>query len=299
MFEDDVVSLLGRPPRLRYHEIVANPRMPDARRAYLDQFLKVYSGDPFMVRLMIESGRFLVCHLALLLHAAQDPARPETWFTASRLKQEMTRYRLGSPRQVDYLIARLRSVGFLESMPAEQDRRVRILRPSESLLAHDRLWLAAHYAPLAYLYPHHDYSPIMRLDRDFQVEHRRAGIDFWPLGMKILLSSPEIMLFFNHAGGVMVLASLLRAAMNMQGDNSLPVSYREIGDPFGISRTHVRQLIQAAQAAGMMKLSGRGESRVEIMPRLWSGYDRSLAGGMYLHDVVYLAALRQTDRGSA
>jgi hypothetical protein len=35
-----------------------------------------------------------------------------------------------------------------ELRPAEQDRRVRILKPTEKLRAHDRDWLAAHYTTL-------------------------------------------------------------------------------------------------------------------------------------------------------
>jgi hypothetical protein len=266
--------------------------MAEARKVYLDHFLAVYSGDPFMVRLLIESGRFLVYHLAVLLHAAQDPARRETWFTLGRLKQEMARYGLGSPRQIDHLVGRLCAVGFLDSSPAEQDRRVRILRPTELLLAHDRQWLAAHYAPLAFLYPHHDYSRVMQSDPEFQVAHRRTGLAFLPLGMRILLSSPELMMFFNHAGGVLVLAALLKAAMAVPAGDPAALPYAEIGDRFGISRTHVRQVLEAAQSAGLMTLSARGGRSVAIAPAMWLSYDWSLAGGMYLHDAVYIATVR-------
>jgi hypothetical protein len=29
---------------------------------------------------------------------------------------------------------------------------------------------------------------------------------------------------------------------------------------------------------------------VEILPRLWVCHDRGMSGGMYFHDIVYLAA---------
>jgi hypothetical protein len=291
--DEEIQLLLGGTPRLSIEQIVAHQRMSEARKVYLDRFLEVYSGDPFMVRLLIESGRFLVYHLAVLLDAAQDPLRRETWFTLGRLKQEMARYGLGSPRQMDHLVGRLCAVGFLESAPAEQDRRVRILRPTALLWAHDRQWLAAHYAPLNFLYPHHDYDLIMQGDQAFQREHRRVGIAFLPFGVKILLSSPELMMFFNHAGGVMVLAALLRAAMAVPAGDRVALAYGEIGERFGVSRTHVRQLLEAAQSAGLMKLSARGGRSVEILPAMLSSYDRALAGGMYLHDIVYLATARR------
>lgn len=57
-----------------------------------------------------------------------------------------------------------------------------------------------------------------------------------------------------------------------------------------MSRTHVRHLIATAQAAGLVRLHGRGGHRVEILPRLQSSYDRAIAGGMYLNDMLFVAA---------
>jgi DNA-binding IclR family transcriptional regulator len=71
------------------------------------------------------------------------------------------------------------------------------------------------------------------------------------------------------------------------------VAYADVADRFGVSRTHVRQLLVAAEEAGLVKLHARGGRRVELLPRLWSSYDRSIAGGMYLHDMIYVAAARQ------
>ena len=269
-------------------EILENPRFPDARKLYLDRFLAVYGDDPFLVRLLIESGRFLVYHLAVVLDAGQDPARRETWFTVGRLKQQIASSGAGaSARQIDHLVGRLREVGFLDVVPSDQDRRLRLLKPTEKMLAHDRDWLAAHYAPLTLLCPHNDYGPVMRRDPAFQVLHRRAAMAFWPLGMKLLASEPDMMLFFYRAGGHMVLAALLQSALADPDHPHTAVPYADIGDRFGVSRTHVRQLLVAAQDAGLVNLKARGGHRVEILPRLWESYDRSIAGGMFAHDWVY------------
>src|SRR5207247_317522 len=103
----------------------------------------------------IESGRFIVYHSVAVLHAAQDPARRETWATVGLLKLHLAALGLASGRHVDHLIARLCEVGFMRLRPAEQDRRVRILEPTSKLHAHDRDWLVAHYAPLTVLFPQH------------------------------------------------------------------------------------------------------------------------------------------------
>jgi hypothetical protein len=291
-------QLIGRAPHVSLEEILENPRFPDTRKLYLDRFLGVYGHDPFLVRLLIESGRFLVYHLAVVLDAGQDPARRETWFTVGRLKQQIASSGVGaSARQVDNLVGRLREVGFLDVVPSDQDRRLRLLKPTEKMLAHDRDWLAAHYAPLTLLCPHDDYGPVMRRDPEFQVRHRRTAVAFWPLGMKVLLSVPEMMMFFYRAGGHMVLAALLQSAMADPDHLHTAVPYADIGDRFGVSRTHVRQLLVAAQDAGLVNLKARGGHRVEILPKLWESYDRSIAGGMFLHDLVYGAATGRRQAG--
>jgi DNA-binding transcriptional ArsR family regulator len=287
----EIERLVGGPPRLALDDIIGHPRMPNARKTYLDHFLKVYSGNPFLVRLLIESGRFCVYMVVAVLEATEDPARRDTWLTLGRLKQGIAMFGLASDRHIDVLVRRLVAAGFLELNPSLVDRRVRILRPTERLRAHDRDWLAAHYAPLATLFPEHEYASVMQRDPEFHGLFRRISVPFLPMGAQALLGCPDILLFFNHAAGVLVLAALLQAAMAAEAPYAA-LSYGDVGDRFGVSRTHVRQTLIAAEEAGLVTLHGRGGGHVEILPRLWSSYDRGIAAGMYIHDLIYLAAER-------
>jgi anti-sigma factor RsiW len=56
------------------------------------------------------------------------------------------------------------------------------------------------------------------------------------------------------------------------------VPYADASDRFGVSRTHVRSLMETAQAAGLVKLIGRGGRRVEIVPRFWASYHSTRDG---------------------
>ena len=299
MEQAEIGRLVGGPPRLKLDDIVRHPRLPEARKAYLDAFLALYSGDPFIVRLLIESGRFMVYHIAAILEAGVDPARRETWPTIKRLKETMALFGFASDRHVDQLVARLCSVGFMELKPAAEDRRVRILSPSEKLRAHDRDWLAAHVTPLSVLYPDHDYGPVMRREAQFHALYRRVSVPFLPLGAELLLSLPDSLLFFNRAAGSVVEAALLQAAMAAPNYPHAAIPYTDVGERFGVSRTHVRQLLEAAEQAGLVKLHARGGRQVEILPRHWSSYDRGIAAGMYIHDLVYVATERVATRAAA
>jgi hypothetical protein len=272
---------------MSFDDLIGHPRLPDARKVYIDHFLELYGNDPFTVRLLIEASRFLVFHLALVLEASQDLERRETWLTIGLLKKTVAMFAKVSNRQIDAIVARLCAVGFLESHPSEQDRRVRTLRTTEKLRAHDREWLVAHYAPLTVLYPHHGYELAMGRDPQFQIGQRRLAIQFVSLGMKMLAVEPELITFFDRTAGYPLLAAILQAAMLSPDYPHAAVPYSDAGDRFGVSRTHVRNLMLEFEAQGLVKLHARGGQRVEILPHFWTKHDRGIAGGMYLHEVLY------------
>jgi hypothetical protein len=288
-----IKELIGGAPRVTIEDIVRHPRLPEARKAYLDRFLEVYGDDRFLVRLLIESGRICIYLVTATLEAAQDPARRETWLTVGLMKKTMGMFALASDRQLDHLIRRLCAVGFMELRPSEQDGRIRILSPTEKLRAHDRDWTAAHFAPLAVLFPAHDYGPLLRREPQAHAAYRRVGVALVPMSAKIMMSMPDMMLFLNRAGGYMVIAALLQDAMAAGDPPHAAVPYADVGERFGLSRTHVRQLLVTAEDAGLVKLHARGGRHVEILPRMWSSHDHGMACGMYINDICYLAATRQ------
>ena len=93
---------------------------------------------------------------------------------------------------------------------------------------------------------------------------------FLPLAAKVLMAVPDMTLFFECAGGHMVLAALQQAATAEPDHPHEAVPYADVGDRFGVSRTHVRQSPIVAQEAGLVRLTARGGRRVEIL----SGFGR-------------------------
>ncbi len=292
MERDELERLVGGRLRLTFDEILNHPRLPEARRAYLASFVHLYEGDPFLVRLLLEAGRFLVFLCVAVLEAAQDPSRRETWFTVAALKRQLAMFGYASDRQVDHLVARLREVGFLEQTRAPGDGRVRLLASTNKLRTHHTEWLATHYIPLAMLFPDHDYGPVLSRNRAFHVLHCSTCFPFNPVAARLMMTLPDTLLFFTHAAGPLIQNAVLKAAMDA-ADPGAAVPYIEAADRFGVSRTHVRNLMANAEAAGLVRITGRGGHSILILPRFWASYDRGLAVGMYLHDAVNLVAMRQ------
>ncbi len=292
MERDELERLVGGRLRLGFDEILNHPRLPEARHAYLESFVGLYQGDPFLVRLLLQAGRFLVFHSVAVLEAAQDLSRRETWFTVAALKQQLAMFGYASDRQVDHLVARLREVGFLEQRRAPGDGRVRLLASTPALRAHHAEWLATHYVPLAMLFPDHDYSPVMSRNRAFHALHCGECLPFTAVSARLMMTLPDTLLFFMHAAGPLIQNAVLKAAMDAADPNAA-VPYIDAADRFGVSRTHVRNLMKDAEAAGLVKITGRGGRSILIQPRFWASYDRGLAVGMYLHDAVHVVAMQR------
>jgi hypothetical protein len=289
---DELERLVGGRLRLTFNEILNHSRLPEARRAYLGSFLHVYEGNPFLARLLLQAGRFFVFHCVAVLEATQDPSRRETWFTLAALKRQLAMFGYASGRQVDHLVARLREVGFVERRRAPGDGRVRLLASTPNLRTHHIEWLATHYVPLAMLFPDHDYSPVLSRNREFHVLHCSACFPFHPVSARLMMTLPDNLLFFTRAAGPLIQNAVLKAAMDAADPNAA-VPYIEAADRFGVSRTHVRNLMGDAESAGLVRITGRGGHSILILPRFWASYDRGLALGMYLHDAVNLVAMRE------
>ncbi len=67
----------------------------------------------------------------------------------------------------------------------------------------------------------------------------------------------------------------------------------EAADRFGVSRTHVRNLMKDAEKAWIGQDHRAGWSQHPHPAALLAGYDRGLAVGMYLHDAVNVVAMNR------
>jgi DNA-binding MarR family transcriptional regulator len=268
-------------------EILAHPRFAAARAAFVDAVLALHEGDRFSSRLLVEAMRQVTFNLIVSLHLRHEANDRTTWPTPRRLKDELRMFGLGSERRIDALVARLIQLGYVESHPSEQDRRVRILSPTDKMMSLDREWLVYHYVPLHVMFPDPGYPEPMARDPAFQRAQRLIAADFSAEGAKILAGNPAVMRFMNRDAGVLVLIKLIQmsAAGSAKG-----LSYSDIGARFGVSRTHVRTLLEDAAQHGDVSLSGRGGHLVELKPSILHAFDRFVAAAMSGHDLLYKLA---------
>jgi hypothetical protein len=277
-------------------EILTHVLFATARVAFVNAVLALYEDDPFLTRLLSEAGRHVIFSVIMCFYARYNEADRSTWPTMSRLKQAMVQFGLSSSRRVEALAGRLVHSGFLNMVPSKQDGRVRILTPTQRMLRHDRDWLAAHYLPLQTMFPDPGYAPIVEGDQSVQFAQRVVSMDFFGQGAHILSSNPGIMLFLGRDAGVMILIKLIQLAHVAGHDAVEGVSYNDIGERFGVSRTHVRDVLLDAERAGFVCLAGRGGHLVQLTPAVMQVFDRFLADSMSGNDLMYQLAVCQMAR---
>lgn len=276
-------------PRLLPQAIRAHPRFAVARRAYVEAALALYENDPFLNRLLIEAARQFVFLILMCLDAACDESDPTTWPTMRLLLATMAKFGVASPRSIHSIVQRLIATGFFESRRTAADHRVRILVPTARMLAHDLAWNAAHYVPLAVMFPDIDYSLPLGHDPAFHKAQRLAATVNFAYTAGQLAAIPEVMLFLGHESGIMVLMKLIQLAGERPEAWAAPISYTDLGHRFGVSRTHVRRVLDEAAARDLVQLLPRG---VVLTPALIGAFDRLLAHTISVQDMTYRMAMQ-------
>jgi DNA-binding MarR family transcriptional regulator len=280
------------PPFHSSEEILAHPRFPLARDEFVKAMLALYEHKPFLNRLLLEASRTVLMAVIMCLHARYDEADRATWPTLRLVAASMAEHGLASASRVQDLVTRLIKVGYLEQRAVPQDRRVRILTPTKKLIAQDQDFLVSHHVPLQVMFPDPGYGLIMTRDSAFQLKQRQVSRDLFALGAHILASNPIMMLFQGRDAGVMIVIKMLEMAKARGSAAPLKISYSDLGGRFGVSRTHVRNLLVAAQELDLVHLTEKRGHFVEMKPQLAAAFDRLVADAMSGFDLCYQLALR-------
>lgn len=271
--------------------ILRHPRFPQARATYVDSVMTLYGEDAFLNKLLMEAVRIVIFSVAICLDAAYREEDRGTWPTVANLKKALAMFGLASPRRIEQVTARLVQTGFLESRVSPIDRRARLLVPTARMIDHDCQWLMAHYAPLAEMFGPDDFALPLSGDLRFQQVQRRVATDFFPQSAAVLLRNPDMMLFLARDAGVFVLVSLVQDSLE-RGTTEVPLSLSTLGTRFGVSRTHVRQLLGTASEQGLVTIDPSRRT-IGLSPRLLASLDRFIADSMSNHDLTGAAARKE------
>ncbi len=264
---------------MRSHEAFAG-----ALRRYALDLVRLYRSSPILNKIVNEEGRFLISSLALQLHLHRDPRDPADGLTLSRLRELCAAHGVASPGRVTAFLGLMRMAGFVAPKPTE-DRRSKLLVPTARLWDHVRIYTVIHMRGIEALNPGTSY--LARLDHDaaFLENFHRAAGGYYLRGTRLPDGFPELAVFTSADAGYMVLLSIflqlpLEGGRAQPGTVDLPLT--PTAKRFGVSRSHLVNLLRAAQAAGFLEVSGSGGRGVDVAPSLISLLERWFGANMAL-----------------
>ncbi|MCF3640610.1 hypothetical protein LXM94_11605 [Rhizobium sp. TRM95111] len=275
-------------------EILRAPEFPRVRDVLVEGFLRLYDNNHLINRLILEEGRYMAFLSLLALHAAQDMRDSSTWLTLGRLQKVVTQHGFASRNRVEAQVSSLKKYGFLVQQAQPSDRRVRLLVPTEKTITRDMASVNLHLQALNAIgldLPNCGVPVSAGTYRAF----RRETLPHLGMLSRFFQRHALMAPFVGHDCGYVILLLLLRGATRHDGTD-VATCYQQIATQTGVSRTHVRRLIEAVRDADLLTVNARGGHDIRLTERMWHFSDRWFAESLAL--TAYLLR-RSADQVSA
>ncbi|MGV2980347.1 hypothetical protein ACERNI_09090 [Camelimonas sp. ID_303_24] len=247
----------------------AHPAFPQALRLHAERIAGNLERSRDLVRLTSEEAQLTLGIALTALHLARNPGDPRSGATLTRIRAFAARFRITSPNRVSALIGLKLHTGYWRQVEVSADRRVKRLEPTEKGEALSRLIAQSTLASIQLMSERFDYFSLLENDPDFRSRYSVEGINLYASGVRLALAVPDARFFMSKVAGRQIMFKLWLAFVDQQEGGSRIVScpYVYLANCFGVSRGHVRRLVEAAQERGLLKVHAPGGHAIEILPR--------------------------------
>jgi hypothetical protein len=232
----------------------ADDRFADAMLAAAQASIDLYAGGRVLNLLVNDRARLVLATLTLHLHWAPLPGQTGAGLTTSRVREFASENGFCSAGRASALIALMRWGGYLVPDDRAADGRMRLLAPTEKLLALHRARWTRMLAAAGLVLPASSEAARRVGEPGFVPAFAVAQIRGFLTGFRLLQNAPEMGLFAERDCGALILFVLFAAE---QGEGSEPVSVSSLARRFGVSRPHVAKLLRDGEAAGVISRKGQ------------------------------------------
>ena len=240
----------------------AHPNFAAIIRDMSQTFIELFEGNRIVNLLSNDRGRVHVGHAILYLHHMRDPADPSTGLTPSRLKAFCSDNGMCSAGRAATILTLMKMSGYVEAGSSVNDRRYRILVPTQKLLHIFRGRWRASFSAVEKLAPETSTIALAAAEsEDFAAVNIRILSNYFIDNVRIMNHAPALAPFTEANAGLLVMMSLFVEHYNgeRKGDGAIvrtPIS--ALARRFGVSRAHVKQVLRNAQNAGLLRVEGGG-----------------------------------------
>jgi hypothetical protein len=247
----------------------AHPRFTAAMRAAHAGAMSIWQRNRVLNALVNDRGRLLISLFAVHLHLLSRPNDPHTGLTVSRMTALCSEQKFCSPGRAKAMLMLMRVFGYLAPAPGEADRRLRRLVPTERLMALHRERIQHQLDAVRTVLPEHAEAFSTLSHSSFTAFYICRFCEKFLAGFRFVDLAPDLRIFVDRNAGAMILCSMM---LSGETDDAYPptapvtVSSSALSRRFGVSRAHVRRLLQDAESQGLLeRLDG---DRIRLLPRL-------------------------------
>ena len=276
-----------------------HPRFLAGLHRYAELMPAYYENNVMLNKVVTEAWRFQMLVYTLHLYDSRDPADSSTGLTIANLTRICSRQQIASRGRVLAILGIMQLAGYLHRRRSEADARVVYLEPSAEFVGVVEGWNQRILQIIDAIDDTDKLASAHLADPRFGWDMRERGAQTLLAGWKILDPFPEVRHFVNSDGGWMLLLSCTADALRASdGAEIAPVAVdlSNFGKRFGVSRSHLRRLLEQAYRKGLLDASPRNGQHVALSPRLVASFLACVASELGNYRLWALATTNDTAR---
>jgi len=250
-----------------------NPNFVAAAVEYAQGIVRIFEGKYMANKVIANVARHVICSSILALHFNEK----HHGASVSHLQHITSASGLCSPNTTAATINFLERIGAVTRVRDESDHRNHLILPSDRLILHTRSIVGVALSAADKLFPLRHYQQLMESADDFIERYFAASLHSL-LNLNTLISSFHgSRLFADSDSGSILLCKLMSLKQPFADTATVVLPFDDIGQLYGVSRTHIRRLMKKAEGEGFVRLLENGGRKVEILPPLNDVFENMVA----------------------
>jgi hypothetical protein len=247
-----------------------HPRFLDGVQFYDEVVPEVFADNIILSKAVTEIRRFQMIVYTLHLYDTRHPDDPTSGLTLSRLNALCRKDGLASTAGVTTFLGMLQIAGYLRRERSRVDSRIVHFVPTEKFIAIIHRWTDAILRTLDVVEPDGRLSERHMSHPRFGWDMREEAAQQLLAGWRPLDPFPEVQHFLDCPGGWMLLCHTVAVMLHRGGESIVPVAIdlAAFGRRFGVSRSHLRRLLEGAYAKGLLDAAPYNGRQIVLSERL-------------------------------
>lgn len=237
---------------------------------YAGTALDTFDGHWRESKLVCQTARYVTLFFILHLEATADPDDPAGGATLAGLQKSVASGPFASASWVKLAVRTFAQTGLIEYLPPGPDRRRRRFRSAPHLIELGQRALTSMLGALDLVEPlPRPPAELARIPGMVESFAQTTVDIYFAHRFTVLEPFPEIASILGHDFGHLFFTHLIRTMReDGRGQVIAEAPSGELAHRFGVSRTHIRNLIGMAADMDLLSPEGKGGHTVRLTPRL-------------------------------